>query len=166
MNRLVILGLSLLVSACATTAGHISASERRTLLAEVADHLEAERQASEKRDTEAKLRLTSHDDDIVQIGTDEGEFARGWKTIQPLLTAQNTAFSDVKLFMHDKSITISRDGSVAWYAALVDYDIGVGGQRVKLENLRETGVVEKREGRWFTVQKHLSVGYPKQAAPY
>lgn len=166
--RCIAMVLMVVASGCATLGASrsISMNERETLTKEVIDHLTLERRAIEKRDLETRIRMTATDEDVVQVGTDEGEFAVGWKAIEPLMRAQNSAFPQVKFTMRNSKIVISRDGTVAWYAGLVDADVLAAGTHVTLKDMRETGVLEKRNGSWYTMQRHLSIGIAGQAAPY
>lgn len=56
----------------------------------------------------------------------------------------------------DVRIRFSRDGSVAWFSCTFD-DCGVfKGEEFCLENVRKTGVLERRAEQWTIVQSHAS----------
>jgi hypothetical protein len=60
------------------------------------------------------------------------------------------------LFWH-----IARSGQVAWYSATLD-DVGEwDGKPVGARDIRWTGVLEKREGKWVMVQQHGSLARDK-----
>jgi len=58
--------------------------------------------------------------------------------------------------VHDLKIRFSRSGEVAWFYCLLDDINEWKGQPANWENVRWTGVLEKREGRWRVVQQHFS----------
>jgi ketosteroid isomerase-like protein len=59
--------------------------------------------------------------------------------------------------IRDLRIHVSRSGDVAWYSAMLD-DLGEwDGKPVGARDIRWTGVLEKRDGRWVIVQMHGSV---------
>jgi len=63
--------------------------------------------------------------------------------------------------VRDLRIKVSGSGDVAWFFAMVDdlweWDGKPGGDR----DIRWTGVLEKRNGKWAIVQEHGSVGKSK-----
>lgn len=65
-------------------------------------------------------------------------------------------FRAVKYEIRDLHITISRSGDVAWYRARLDDFNEWKGQPANWEDVRWTGVLEKRDGRWVIVQMHFS----------
>ena len=85
------------------------------------------------------------------------------------------AFADMTegFFMHDDfkaigfeikelSINLSRSGEVAWYHARLDDFNEWQGQPANWEDVRWTGVLEKRNDRWMIVQMHFSDASDKQ----
>jgi len=79
---------------------------------------------------------------------------------------QNAAFDNMHMDIHDQVIKISSAGDAAWFSQVIDWSIEAGGQPIKLEGARATGVLEKRDGKWLLVQMHFSVGVAGQAAEY
>lgn len=69
---------------------------------------------------------------------------------------------DFKALSHeikDLKITFSKHGDVAWFFCYVnDYNTWKG-EPANWENVRWTGVLEKRDGKWKVVQQHFS--WPK-----
>jgi len=79
---------------------------------------------------------------------------RVWMT--PDFQATRCEFRDVR-------IRFSPSGDVAWFSCRFD-DCGVWkGDAFCLENVRKTGVLAKRDGRWRIVQSHAS--WPIDALP-
>jgi len=75
---------------------------------------------------------------------------------------KDTAFwasADFKAIRHelrDLKITFSHSGDVAWFFCMLDDINEWKGQPANWEDVRWTGVLEKREGKWRVVQHHLS----------
>jgi ketosteroid isomerase-like protein len=68
-------------------------------------------------------------------------------------------FKAIRHEIHDLKINISNDWEVAWFYCRLD-DINTWkGNPANWENIRWTGVLEKRNGAWRVVQQHFS--WPK-----
>jgi len=65
-------------------------------------------------------------------------------------------FKAVRYEIKDLKINISRSGDVAWYHARLDDYNTWKGQPANWEDVRWTGVLEKRDGNWVIVQMHFS----------
>lgn len=59
--------------------------------------------------------------------------------------------------VRDLRIHISRSGDVAWYSAMLDDRAEWDGKPTGDRDIRWTGVLEKRRGKWVVVQMHGSV---------
>jgi ketosteroid isomerase-like protein len=69
-------------------------------------------------------------------------------------------FKAIRHELRDLRITFSRSGDVAWFYCVLDDINEWKGQPANWENVRWTGVLEKRLGKWRVVQHHLS--FPKE----
>lgn len=65
-------------------------------------------------------------------------------------------FKAIAYEIKELEITLSRSGDVAWYHARLDDYNEWKGQPANWEDVRWTGVLEKRDGRWVIVQMHFS----------
>ena len=65
-------------------------------------------------------------------------------------------FKAVRYEIRELQINLSRSGDVAWYHARLDDFNEWKGQPANWEDVRWTGVLEKRDGRWVIVQMHFS----------
>lgn len=65
-------------------------------------------------------------------------------------------FKAVRYEIRELGIYLSRSGEVAWYHARLDDYNEWKGQPANWEDVRWTGVLEKRDGRWVIVQMHFS----------
>jgi len=65
-------------------------------------------------------------------------------------------FKAVKCEIWDLKISVSQDGSVAWYYCMLNDINEWDGKPACWMNTRWTGVLEKRDGNWVIVQMHFS----------
>lgn len=112
--------------------------------------------ANERCDLEGMARLFLKDPDIVSYGIMGLKFV-GWAQLEPVL---RTEFQSVtRLEIAVKELKVWTRGDVAWFSMELDYTRILpspqGETRMLLE-LRETGVLEKRDGRWLFHSWHES----------
>jgi ketosteroid isomerase-like protein len=69
-------------------------------------------------------------------------------------------FKALRHEVHDLKIRFSKSGDVAWFYCRVDDYNEWKGKPANWENVRWTGVLEKRKGKWRVVQQHFS--WPKE----
>lgn len=72
-------------------------------------------------------------------------------------------FQAVRYEIKELQINLSRSGEVAWYHARLDDFNTWKGQPANWEDVRWTGVLEKRDGRWVIVQMHFSDATDKRS---
>ena len=65
-------------------------------------------------------------------------------------------FKAIRHEIRDLRIRFSRSGDVAWFFCVVDDINEWKGEPANWENVRRTGVLEKRNGKWRVVQQHFS----------
>ncbi len=71
------------------------------------------------------------------------------------------AFKATDYAIKDLRVTFAGLGNVAWYSCMLDDHSLWNGTPMGWDNCRWTGIVEKRGGKWVTVQMHFS--FPKDA---
>ncbi|NMD01640.1 MAG: nuclear transport factor 2 family protein, partial [Bacteroidales bacterium] len=69
-------------------------------------------------------------------------------------------FRALECNVRDMRIQFSRSGETAWYSCYLDDISEWDGRRSGWLNVRWTGVLEKRDGRWLIMQMHFS--YPEE----
>ena len=74
-------------------------------------------------------------------------FAEQWK---------DPDFRGTRFEFKDLRITFSSSGDVAWYSCYLDDCTSYKGKESCMENVFQTGVLEKRDGRWVHVLMHGS----------
>ena len=76
----------------------------------------------------------------------------------------NPAFKAVGSEFIDLDVHLSRSGDVAWYSCILNDRNTWNGRPANWENVRWTGVLEKRDGAWVIVQQHFSYSEEDVAA--
>lgn len=72
-------------------------------------------------------------------------------------------FRGTRFEFKDLRIMFSSDGDVAWYSCFLDDCGSLKGKEFCIENVFQTGVLEKQDGRWVHVLMHGS--YPVDMIP-
>ena len=68
----------------------------------------------------------------------------------------NPEFKATRFEIRELRTTLSESGTVAWYSCFLDDLIEIDDQETGWVNVRWTGIVEKREGKWVHTQMHFS----------
>jgi hypothetical protein len=115
---------------------------------------------------ELAYKITAHDTDMVSFGTDAAERFVGWEQGKESLQNAFASIENSKISIKDQVVKVHQSGEVAWFSEIIDWDLLAQGQPVKLQGIRLTGVLEKRNGNWIFVQRHASVPVVGQAVEY
>ncbi|MBN1939202.1 MAG: nuclear transport factor 2 family protein, partial [Candidatus Aminicenantes bacterium] len=94
------------------------------------------------------------DENFLEVHPD-GNIVRGFtefKKAEPIWMSPN--FKAVRFEVRDLRLRLSKGGDVAWFFCILDDMNTWKGQPSNWENVRWTGVLEKRDGRWVMVQQH------------
>jgi len=110
----------------------------------------------ELEDMELLSSVMVHDEDIVCFGTNHAEHHVGWEAWKTSLLEQWAAIDETKIISTDLAVFISETGEVAWFSDISNWKFKINDNSMKLNNVRITGVLEKRKGRWKIVQLHAS----------
>jgi len=98
------------------------------------------------------------DENFLEVHPD-GNVVRGFtefKKAEPIWMSPN--FKAVRFEVRDLRVRLSKGGDVAWFFCVLDDMNTWKGQPANWENVRWTGVLEKRDGRWVMAQQHFSEG--------
>ncbi len=112
--------------------------------------------ANERRDLEGMAQLFLKDPDIVSFGIGGLKFV-GWTQLEEILQIEFQSVSRLEIMIKD--LKVWTRGEVAWFVMELDYTRvlpGRNGETRMLLELRETGVLEKRDGRWLFHSWHES----------
>jgi uncharacterized protein (TIGR02246 family) len=120
----------------------------------VMDVLKQSFEAFGRRDLDALLAFFSPDPDVVVIGTGRDEKGIGLAEIKAIFQRAFAQFSEASFQFGWHSVSVA--GPLAWLATDVSYHVKAG-DRESSRQIRLTGIMEKREGRWLILQSHDSV---------
>jgi ketosteroid isomerase-like protein len=147
--------LTVLLSGCATRppAPDVAAEAAR-----VDSVIRASIEWAVQKDTAAMFRLFAQDSALFWFSPDSAGTTRGFAAQKRVVEEvfMNPAFVAIGTDIRDMQIHLSRGGDVAWWSCILDDRNTWQGRPANWENVRWTGVVEKREGRWVIVQQHFS----------
>lgn len=128
-------------------------------LSEIRSVLEQYELARESEDFSTVEHTWASDDDIVLFGTEGDEQMVGIEAIKKAMSRQFDEFENTLINISEQKIKLSKDGNIAWFSEVLDYNFIYQGENMVFEGIRFTGVMEKREEKWQLVQGHLSVPY-------
>ena len=104
----------------------------------------------------------AHDEDLFYFWTGSTHTVVGWQQhLKTFDTFMDPRFKAIRTEVRDLRIHRSRSGDVAWYSATLDDVVEFDGKRGMGEDIRWTGVLEKRDGMWVIVQMHASLAADK-----
>ncbi len=117
--------------------------------------------ANERRDLEGMASLFLKDPDIVSYGIMGLKFVR-WAQLEQILRSEFQSVNRLEIAV--KELKVWTRGDVAWFSMELDYTRvlpGPQGETRMLIELRETGVLERRDGRWLFHSWHESFRRPR-----
>ena len=111
-----------------------------------------------QKDTALLYRTVAHDSALFWYSPDSGGTVRGFDAFKRQVEGlfMNPAFAAVRSDFRDMQIRLSPGGDVAWWSCILDDFNTWQGNPANWENVRWTGVLEKRGGNWVIVQMHFS----------
>ncbi|MFL2604666.1 MAG: nuclear transport factor 2 family protein [Flavobacteriaceae bacterium] len=110
--------------------------------------------------------------DAIIIGTDEEEYLIGWEEIKYSILGQIEAIENPKFVTRNLKITIGDDGKMASYSQILDFSYRTtateasSGVKYEINNIRNSGVIKKIDGKWKIIQLHWSHGKKGQMVKY
>ena len=110
------------------------------------------------KDTELLFDSVARDEDFFYFSPDDASTISGFEMFKEFTydTFMGDHFKALWFETKEMAINISRSGDVAWYHCLLD-DVGLwDGEEAGWHDVRWTGVLEKRNGKWVIVQMHFS----------
>lgn len=101
--------------------------------------------------------LMAHDTSMLSFGTDIADIHPSWSAWKQNHLAQFTAIDEAKIHSKNLHVYISRHGNTAWFADVSDWTLVIQKDTIQLNDIRITGVLEKRDKVCKIVQIHASV---------
>jgi hypothetical protein len=142
-------------------AGSTVAAEEEELVEEKAaiqEVIEASIGWALNKDTELLFDSVAQDEDFFYFSPDNASTISGFEMFRKFTTDTFLGDHFKALWYETKemAIHVSGSGDVAWYHCLLD-DVGLwNGKEAGWHDVRWTGVLEKRDGKWVIVQMHFS----------
>ena len=114
------------------------------------------------KDRELQESTMAKDENLFYFWTHSDFTIIGWDQHVKLFKVwMDPKFKATHTDVRDLRINLSRSSDVAWYSAMLD-DLGEwDGRPLGDKDIRWTGVLEKREGKWVIVQMHASLAADK-----
>ena len=101
--------------------------------------------------------IFAKDENFFTFYPDSKSTVTGWNQFEKFLDnwmdPRNTA---INYDIRDLRLVISQSSDVAWFSAIVDDNGEWDGKPWSSKDVRWTGVLEKRNGKWVIVQQHMS----------
>ena len=110
------------------------------------------------KDTTTMYGCFAHDPELFWFSPRDDGTVHGFQDLVELTEGffMREEFKAIRYEIRDLQINLSRSGDVAWYHARLDDFNEWNGRPANWEDVRWTGVLEKRDGRWVIVQMHFS----------
>lgn len=115
--------------------------------------------AKEKGDMTLYEQYVAPDSDIIIIGSDPEEFYVGWAAVKDSMKGFLNKDNKIKINKKYQSIKVNPSGDTAWFSERVDFSGTIGGKALMLSDVRYSGALVKRDGKWLLVQSHASIPY-------
>lgn len=133
-------------------------SERITSLNEIEQVIENSIGWALTKDRALLMESVSQDDDFFIFHPDASSTIIGFSAFERHVDQvfMNEAFRATDFSINDLRITLSREGDVGWFSAVLDDHGEWQGQPTSWIDTRWTGVLERRDRRWVIVQMHFS----------
>lgn len=157
-HRLVVgLGLVMFAIVSCTGTEEVDVDAEKSKVAEV---IHASIGWAQTKDTELIYNTFAKDENLFWFSPETSGTTHGYEAFKHTTETVflNDAFKAIRYEIRDLKINLSRSGDCAWYSCYLDDENEWNGRPASWINVRWTGVLEKREGRWVIVQMHFSYG--------
>ena len=116
------------------------------------------------KDKELSYSCFADDPELFWFSPEDNGTIHGFQAFTELMEGffMKDDFKAIRYEIKDLYIGLSRSGDMAWYHARLDDFNEWRGQPANWEDVRWTGVLEKRDGRWVIVQMHFSEATDKK----
>ena len=146
------------VSSCTKPARTI---DRETEVREISAAIDHAIGWFKTKDFELMFNTFAQDSNFLEVHP-EGTVVKGFAQFKKNSEIfRNPEFLYVKHETWDKKVTLSKEGTTAWFFCMLNDISTWKGKQTGWENTRWTGVLEKRDGRWVIVQQHFSFARDK-----
>lgn len=147
--------LTLLLGGCCDMAPSINVEQER---AEITKVIHASIGWAANKDTTLLFNAMAHDDELFWFSPRDDGTMHGYKAFVEMTESvfMQDEFKAIRYEVKDLYVGISPLGDAAWWHARLDDFNEWAGQPANWVDVRWTGVLVKRDGRWVIVQQHFS----------
>ncbi len=124
---------------------------------EVAKTVKVLYQSFEQKDINLMSEVMAHNESMLSFGTGITDVHKSWSEWEQNHLAQFQAFDNAKINTKSSNVYLSKTGNVAWFADVTDWTLVIHNETIEMNDIRITGVLEKRDNVWKIVQIHASV---------
>lgn len=113
------------------------------------------------KDLDRLFSIVAQDEDLFIYHPDSRSTIIGFNAFKRLSERvwMKDSFKATGYAIKDLRLKFTGEGNAAWFSCLLDDHAEWNGEPVGWDNCRWTGTLEKRQGKWVTVQMHFS--FPK-----
>ena len=112
--------------------------------------------ANEARNISMIGELWANDTNVLSLGTDRQDILKGFDAVKQKFLSQFERFENTFISSRDQVIYIHPACETAWFSEMLQYNYTVNDIAKEYSDLRFTGFLEKRDGKWVILQTHLS----------
>ena len=148
--------LGLLLSLCAPYAVALATESSAAESSTAEEVIRTVVRANAEKDLATMSRLMAHDEDSINY-TIGGRKYVGWNALEMDLQEEFETVARLEIPIHE--LTVWTRGDIAWFTMEIDYIryLGHGSKQIlNVLPLRETGVLDRRNGSWVLVAWHES----------
>lgn len=111
----------------------------------------------EDKDIDLMSEVMAHDESMLSFGTSISDLHNSWSEWRENHLAQFEAFDKAEINSKNMNVYLSQNSDVAWFADVSDWILVIDNENIQMNDIRITGVLEKRNNSWKIVQIHASV---------
>lgn len=100
--------------------------------------------------------LWANDSAVLSLGTDRRDVLKGFDAVKQKFSEQFERFENTFISARNQEIYIHPKCETAWFSEFLQYNYTHNDKSVEYSDLRFTGFLEKRGGKWVILQTHLS----------
>lgn len=114
-------------------------------------------QSLKTKDLNKFCSVFSKDTGLFYTGIDINSLAFDYETLKTIQNEQFKIVDDFNVKLKDRNVILSDDKKEARYYQDYNLSFRVFTNNYQIDNVRETGVLEYKGGKWIIVQQHISV---------
>lgn len=98
----------------------------------------------------------ANDSVVLSLGTERHDVFKGFESVEKKFQEQFEKFENTYISARDIEIYVHPMCQTGWFSEILQYNYTQGDKALEYPDLRFTGFLEKRAGKWVILQTHLS----------